>query len=206
MSGSNIRGARGKAQSPGRSINTRSSKRRTRSKRSPPANARYPQSDFITSFTGSLRPSATSLNSPSDNNRRNPGKAGGVVRKNSAKRAKRPSAAKPAPKPAKRAKRKAKSSSVGPQHGRKNKVAGGSAVPKTRVLETPKSEAATDSPKKKKKKRSRGYTNGSFGMDKRGQQDAEDGSGSDGSTSGNDSGSDSEEDNGPPDGPPEIGK
>ena len=146
------------------------------------------------------------MNSPSDNNRRNPGKAGGVVRKNSAKRAKRPSAAKPAPKPAKRAKRKAKSSSIGPQHGRKNKVAGGSAVPKTRVLETPKSEAATDSPKKKKKKRSRGYTNGSFGMDKRGQQDAEDGSGSDGSTSGDDSGSDSEEDNGPPDGPPEIGK
>ena len=79
-------------------------------------------------------------------------------------------------------------------------------MPKTRVLETPKSEAATDSPKKKKKKRSRGYTNGSFGMDKRGQQDAEDGSGSDGSTSGDDSGSDSEEDNGPPDGPPEIGK
>ena len=147
MSGSNFRGARGKARSPGRSINTRSSKRRTRSKRSPPANARYPQSDFITSFTGSLRPSATSLNSPSDNNRRNPGKAGRVVRKNSAKRAKRPTAAKPAPKPAKRAKRKAKSSSVGPQHGRKNKVAGGSAVPKTRVLETPRCRGGHGQPK-----------------------------------------------------------
>ena len=43
-------------------------------------------------------------------------------------------------------------------------------------------------------------------MDKRGQQDAGEGSGSDGTTSGDDSGSDSEEDNGPPDGPPEIGK
>ena len=85
------------------------------------------------------------------------------------------------------------------------KVADGSAAPKARVLKTPNAAAVTDSPKRKKK-RSRGYTNGSFGMDKRGQQDAGDSSGSDGSTSGNDSGSDSEEDNGPPDGPPEIGK